>query len=222
MNDRLVTDDDMDMLYVIHRAIGRDVEAFAQVVPTLTQGDSERVTGLRDWYHFLERTVDLHHRGEDDEICPILTAKVPEFEVHQARIKDEHANLLVLMAQAKDGFEALTLASTDHWIASRDELSVALATLDEAMKSHLSGEENDLLGCMKTCMSLRELKDFEKAGAKKTSMSDISVLLPWVLSAATEEEKEKFMEIFPWFVKLLYRLWWKRKFERMASPLGAL
>lgn len=89
------------------------------------------------------------------------------------------------------------------------------------MKAHLSGEEDDLLGCMKTCMSLRELRDFKKAGAKKTPMSDISVLLPWVLSAATEEEVKKFMTIFPWFIKYLYRWRWKRKFERMASPLGA-
>jgi hypothetical protein len=35
------------------------------------------------------------------------------------------------------------------------------------------------------------------------------------------EEKEKFMTLFPWVIKLLHRRWWKRKFERMASPLGA-
>ncbi|MDA1188939.1 MAG: hemerythrin domain-containing protein [Chloroflexi bacterium] len=220
--DRLVQRSDLDMVYLIHRAIRVEVNAFNEVVPALTFSGQERVKRLVDWYDFVQRAVELHHKGEDAVICPMLTAKRPEFAEDQARLAEQHRQLTTFMREAGGALEELAQATDAEFTQKRDETAAKFHTLKEYMDGHLGDEEDkSLLPCAMLCMTIKEMKKVERQGAKETSFSDLALLLPWVLSVATEEEKKSMGDVIPWFIMLVYRWFWKRKFERLSSPLKA-
>ena len=101
----------------------------------------------------------------------------------------------------------------------RDELASKLIALLDFLEGHIGHEEQDLVSCAKTCITYRELRGIEKEGGKKIPINDLALVLPWVVAAANETERPKVMAILLLPVRLVYRFWWRWKFERMSNPL---
>jgi hypothetical protein len=58
-------------------------------------------------------------------------------------------------------------------------------------------------------------------GAKTTSFADLSLIVPWVISSADDRERRLLEGVLPWPVRLLYRLSWRSRYERLVSELEA-
>ena len=207
------------MFILVHRAMRNDVRAFADVVPGLQPGVRDRVRRLSDWFYFLLRTVELHHEGEDEDLCPLLTRRVPSFAHHQARIAEDHKRLRAQMGEVKQDLELLAQSQDGDFVQRRDELAGKLVSLRDFLDRHVEHEEQDLVSCAKSCLTFRELRGIERDGGRKIPIKDLALVLPWVVAAANETERRKAMAMLPLPVRLVYRFWWRWKFERMSSPL---
>ena len=196
-----------------------DVRAFADVVPGLQPGQRDRTRRLSSWFYFVQRTVELHHEGEDRDLCPLLTAKDPSFAHHQVRIIEDHKRLKAEMREVKQALELLAQAQDGEFVGQRDELASKLSALLDFLEGHIGHEEQDLVSCAKTCITYRELRGIEREGGKKIPIKDLALVLPWVVAAANETERRKLMAALPLPVRLVYRFWWRWRFERMNSPL---
>ena len=209
------------MFLLVHRAMRNDVRAFADVVPGLQPGVSDRVRRLSDWFYFVQRTVELHHEGGDDDLCPLLTRRVPSFATHQAKILEDHKCLKAQIGEVKQGLELLAQAQDEEFAQQRNELVGKLAALRDFLDGHIEHEEQDLVSCAKSCITYRELRGIERDGGRRIPIKDLALVLPWVVAAANETERRKAMAMLPLPVRLVYRFWWRRRFERMGSPLAA-
>ncbi len=206
LEDRLITQEDLDLFLLVHRATRNDVRAFADVVPGLqpSQGD---------------RAKALHHEAEDKDFCPLLTEKDPSFGRHQERIARDHQELLVRIGEVKQDFDLLAQAGNEDFIQQRDVLAPKMVALRDFLEGHMDHEEQDLVGCAKSCLTFRELRDLENKGGRRIPIKDLSLVLPWVVSVANDAERRNVMSILPLPVRLLYRFWWRARFDRKMNPL---
>ena len=217
--DRLITQEDLDLFLLVHRAMLNDVRAFARVVPGLQPGESDRVRSLSNWFYFVQRTVELHHEGEDRDLCPLLTVKDPSFAQHQARIVKDHTRLKAEMGEVKQDLDLLAQDQDGDFVRQRDELASKFNAVLEFLEGHIGHEEEDLVSCAKSCITYRELRHIEREGGKKTPIKDLALVLPWIVAAGDETERRKVMAVLPLPLRLVYRFWWRPRFERMSNPL---
>ena len=63
----------------------------------------------------------------------------------------------------------------------------------------------------------KEQLDFEKKLQKTTPRQHLALALPWILSALDEAEFQKLYAALPAPLRVLYRLSWKNKYERLTA-----
>ncbi len=219
--ERPVTQDDMNMFLLAHKAMRRDIPALAGTVSALKPGDTTRLNALSDLFDTVYRTVKMHHTGEDDAVCPVLTEKVPSFAPHQAAIFQQHKGLMMMLKEMKGDVARLAVAEGSLFDAERSKLMPRLTALTGYVESHLRYEEGDMVSCARSCLTYKELRAMGKKSVRKSPLGDIAAALPWVLSAADDAERRAVLKEVPWGARLLYRFWWKPSYERKVRPLSA-
>jgi hemerythrin-like domain-containing protein len=197
----------------------KDVRAFADVAPSLQPGQKDRVKSIGDWFYFIHRTVQIHHEGEDRDFCPLLTEKDPSFAVHQEKIFKDHQQLVAQMREVKLDLDRLAESQDEDFPRRRDELATKLVALRDFLEGHMEHEEEDLVSCAKSCMTVRELRGIENEGGRRIPIRDLALVLPWVMAVADDSERQSVMSLLPLPARYLYRFWWKGRFERMTNPL---
>lgn len=89
------------------------------------------------------------------------------------------------------------------------------------MNEHLDHEEAAIIDRMKRTITLADIAEIERGGAKTTSFGDLSLIVPWVISSADDRERRLLEGVLPWPVRLLYKLSWRSRYERLVSELEA-
>lgn len=217
MRDRLVNDDDLRLFFLMHRAIRSDLARLPQAVAALDANDSERLGGIRRWLERIAQAIEHHHRGEDEWLYPRLARDEPAFEATQRVLEAEHHALDPALARARVGLDALSQSA--HFERDRDVLVDALATLRDQMQAHLDVEEAATLGLMKRFVTVADLKAFEQATARRTTLADLALVLPWMAGFADVQERVMLDAILPWPVKWILRWWWQPSYARLAAAL---
>lgn len=205
----LVTDDDLALFFLMHKAIRSHLAALVRAVPDTGVRDPERRAALARWFTFLERAIHAHHEGEDAKVYPKIRARDPSFADELAVLQADHAELDPLLAKVLAGLEAGAVVGPD------------LNRLERLMSDHLAREEAAIVERMKRTMTLADMDEIEREGAKTTSLSDLSLIVPWVMASADARERRLLEDVLPWPVKLLYRLSWRSRYERLANVLEA-
>lgn len=197
MTDPLVTEDDIALFLLMHKAIRKDLAALAAAPHA-------------EWFAFLQRSIHLHHTGEEEWLYPTLLAKDPTFAADLEALTEDHAVL-----------DPMTERIARAFAAGSAEVGPLLAELERLMADHLAREEAAVIPRMRRFMTLAELKEFEKREAKRSSFADLALVLPWVLSSADDREREMVFAVLPFPVKVMYRLAWKKRYERLTSTTKA-
>jgi len=215
VRDRIVTPDDLTLFFLIHRAIRTDLAAFADAIATVDPADRTRIAQLSRWLGFVERAIHAHHEGEDEWLYPLVAGRDPGFAAARAGLEAEHRALDPALIDVRARLEALAT------IEDRAALAAAARGLAEHMRAHLDREEEVLVPAMTRWVTLRELGDFEREGSRKTSLRDLSLVLPWVASAATPAELATLRGVLPWPVRLLHRWSWQPSYDRLQRAFRA-
>lgn len=203
-NSPLVSNDDIALFLLMHKAIRRGLASLASAAPTSARGE---------WFSFMARAIHHHHHTEESDLYPLLLRKDPSFADELARLEADHAQLDPYIARITAGFAALP--------GSAEALRDDLVAFEALMRDHLDREEAAVVPRMLRTVTVAELKAFEKEGGKNASFADLAMVLPWVLDAADEREKEMVNEVLPWPARLLYRVSWRSRYARLAGEVAA-
>jgi Hemerythrin HHE cation binding domain len=219
--DHPVTQEDMNMFLLAHKAMRRDFPALAGIVRSLQPDQAARLKALGAVFDTIYCTVKMHHTGEDHDFCPVLTAKVKAFAVHEAALVQQHKGLMTMLKEMKADIVHLTAAQGSDFAELQGKLAAKLGALNDYVEGHLRYEERDMVGCAKTCLTYKELRDIGRRSVKKSPLRDIALALPWVLSASNDAERRALLNELPLPARLIYRFWWKPGYERKVRPLSA-
>lgn len=203
-NSPLVSDDDIALFLLMHKAIRRGLSALATSAPTAARGE---------WFSFMARAIHHHHHAEESDLYPLLLRKDPSFADDLARLEADHDQLDPFIARITEGFASLP--------RSAEALHDDLVAFEALMREHLDREEAAVVPRMLRTVTVAELKGFEKEGGKTASFADLAMVVPWVLDAANERERAMVNEVLPWPARLLYRVSWKSRYARLAGEVAA-
>jgi hypothetical protein len=180
---------------LVHATLRRDAAELVHAAASETF--SRRVT-------LVDRVLSVHHRGEEDLLLPEIVERQPGFAPTSVMIEQQHARLDAAVGQLK---RCARHGTTDERAAQADEV---LRLLEE----HLWTEEQRLLPVWQASFTAAELEEFGARLRWSTPVRDMRVMVPWLLEAAPPSFQQLAADHVPPPVRALYRLWWRRRFQR--------
>lgn len=159
----------------VHWAVRRDI---ARLSAALAEGRETSPAAISAYW--AETSVQLHHHHEleDTVVAPLMGERLGE-RVQSLRVRNGQEH--VAMAAAMDEFDNAVSATTFEISAARD----AVARLHDAIETHLSHEEADVLPLIPEAFTLDDVAFFQAESARTNPPH---AFLPWVLDEAREAD----------------------------------
>lgn len=204
-----LTDQDMDIMRVLHSALRRDGARLEQSVERFGTQDAETHDALLLGWHGFSSSLHHHHRTEDRHIWPVIRAKLTERPDDMAvldAMEDEHSRI-------DPAIEAIERAFDDPEVGV-DEVAQRIADFVQLLRSHLEHEEREAFPLMRTLISQREWAALNRSAMKELSFGELAALGPWVLDGASPQDVRTVLSEFPPPLRLVHRLWWNPRYHR--------
>lgn len=171
---------DMTMMYVMHRAFRRDLDAFAAATASTPVADRASWRALAERWGVFSTALHHHHSGEDAGLWPLLTerAEGAQRETLEA-MEAEHAEIDPILTACAAGFTRLADHADE---GARAALAVRAAAARESLARHLRHEETDAIRIIQEHMTNAEwLALEEEYFAKRFTPRQLFALVPWAL-----------------------------------------
>jgi hypothetical protein len=205
---------DMTMMYLMHHAFRRDLDAFAGAVPRTPVEDRRAWRAMARRWELFSTTLHHHHHGEDTGLWPLLVerANASERATLQA-MEDEHAEIDPLLAGAAAGFARL---SEHPDVDARAALSVRVAAARESLGRHLRHEETEAIALVQRVMTRSDWESVDAHFKESLPFGLLVKAVPWVLHQVPSEVR---LQVFS-ETGLAHRLLWlltRRGFARREA-----
>ncbi len=211
---------DLRPSYLEHRAMRMDAERLAQLVAAARPDDSDRLTALAAWYGHYEGAIHDHHTAEEAVIYPALLARDPSFAEADGELEGQHRVLADRLTVARESLDGLSAsAGGAAWEREQAEAVLAAEALREIIDRHTHREEDVAFSRYRRAFTAAEFTDLGKAAWKVVGARAVVFAGPWVLDHATPEERARTLAGQPLFLRLLYHLWLRPRYARIARPL---
>ncbi len=142
--------DTSDML-AVHAALRSSLGSAPDFIASAA-GDDQRRALIANYYDNLIEFLRVHHEGEEALVFPLLAERAPEQMAVVATAKDQHEEVVSLMATVGDRRTAWE-AEGDP---AADGLVGAIGTLNDVLCVHLSEEEATVLPVASVCLTPEE------------------------------------------------------------------
>ncbi|MGY4857659.1 hemerythrin domain-containing protein [Cryobacterium sp. AP23] len=200
----------------IHRMFRAGFGEGPALVGGVAERDADQAEIVGDYLAMLSIGLHAHHEGEDTMLWGRLEKRAPSCAAHVARMKAQHAEMLVHLEELD--------ASLPAWRASgqtADAASVtaALDGINAALAVHLPDEETNIVPVMETVITPREVDALAEHGRKSTPKGKMFVTLGSILTAQPDGGDTWQHEHLPAPVRLLWRLVGKSRYERYRATL---
>ena len=200
--------------YVTHRALRKDTDRIKTISSKFDQYSVVDWKKIAAWFDYHGKMVYYHHHGEDVYFFPWIKQRSSRFSAQLQKMDDEHKALDRFMEKMKNLFSGLRSGQS----ISREEFNMTTIAYTMLLINHLDEEEvfvEDALKEFKT----EEIFTAEAQYLKQMPQEQKSGSLPWMVDVMQPEEREAFFSITPFFVKWIYSLSAKPKFEKMVSAI---
>ena len=164
--------------------------------------DAGDLTQARRRAELLARVLHHHHRAEDTVLFPALVDRQPGLVVTTDELEAQHLGLDV----------ALSALPGD------------LTTADEArrlIERHLGQEEHLVLPVWMASFTTAEHDRFAAALRRATPLRDAGLMISWLLDTAPDGAFDAAWDQVPPALRMMYRVWWRRRYERAFGSVGA-
>jgi Hemerythrin HHE cation binding domain len=203
---------DMTLMYVMHHAFRRDLEAFARTVPETPVEDRETWQALAVRWERFSVPLHHHHHGEDTWLWPALMERVSEEDrATLEAMEAEHADIDPALEACAAGFARLA----EHPDAdARAALSVRLTAVREALGRHLFHEETETIALIQEVMTQAEFEEVDEHFKEGLTLGLLARTVPWALHGLPGTTLE---ELFTHTGRMHKVLWLvtRRSFERL-------
>jgi hemerythrin-like domain-containing protein len=204
-----LTDDDMEIMRILHDAFRRDGSRLERAADRYGTQDAEAHDALLLGWHGLSSSLHHHHTVEDRHIWPVIRAKCaqrPDDLAVLDAMEEEHSRIDPAIAAVEEAF--------DDREARVDEVAERIAALVSLLRSHLAHEERDAFPLIRTLITTKEWDALNRASVKEASLSQLAQLAPWVLDGAGPEDVRRILSELPAPVRLVHRLWWNPRYRK--------
>ncbi|WP_066360811.1 hemerythrin domain-containing protein [Herbidospora mongoliensis] len=200
------TSPDLVTFLAFHRGLRRDFGRLADALDRLPAGDTARRALIDDHTSLQLRALHHHHSDEDANIWPYLRKEAPQAGEVLDRLEEEHQEMDRVI-------ERLTGPTRTAAEQARD-----LRRLHDLLNSHLDLEEGEVVPLIRAHIPADW---WEEAGKEVTKSHgrDLPFVAAWTLDAATPEQREHILRTAPVILRVLYRLSWRRSYERRITSV---
>ena len=215
---------DARFMFAMHAAMRRDLDRLQHAVRSL--GREDRVPrSVEEGWSVLRRQIESHHRAEDDDLWPVLRARVVSAS-ERAEIDDmarEHARIppaLVAVGDAVSGGldRAQAVIDLTAGVLDREQAVLDLTT---RVLEHLEHEERSVLPLIEQHLTDAEWHDFLRLERSKHGPRERTEFLAWVLDEATSDHAETVLGELPAPGRFVYRRFIKPRYDaRRLWSLG--
>ena len=200
----------------IHRYFRAGFGEGRALVEGVAESDAAHADVVGEHLSMLSVGLHGHHEGEDILLWGTLEQRAPSCAVHVARMKEQHAIMLVHLNELD--------AALPAWRASARSTDAAgvLAALDgitAALAAHLPDEEANIVPVMEVTLTPKEVDALADHGRKATPKGKTFEQLGAILAAQPDGGAEWQRTHLPAPVRLIWRLIGKPKYEANRAEL---
>jgi Hemerythrin HHE cation binding domain len=139
MTDHAPRPDTSDMP-AVHKVFRSSLASAPAFSASATEDDGRRVL-IANYYTNVLAFLEAHHEGEEELVFPLLAERAPESKNLVEQAKGQHAQVVGLMATARDNLGS--------WVAAGDSgasgVVRSLKDLNDVLSAHLDQEEAEIL-----------------------------------------------------------------------------
>lgn len=200
----------------IHRYFRAGFGEGRALVEGVAESDAAHADVVGDHLSMLSVGLHGHHEGEDLLLWDALEQRAPSCAVHVARMKEQHALMLVHLNSLD--------AALPAWRASGGSTDAAgvLTALDgvtAALAAHLPDEETNIVPVMEVTLTPKEVDALADHGRKATPKGKTFEQLGAILAAQPDGGAEWQRSHLPAPVRLIWRLVGKPRYEANRAAL---
>lgn len=197
---------DLVLFLAFHAGLRREFGRLAEALDRCDPRDERRRAVIDEHAALLLRALHHHHSEEDEEIWPLLRGLVPEATAVLDRLEADHQEMDAVIARLSGPRRPAR------------EVVADLRTLDRLLNTHLDLEESEVVPLIREHVSTAWWEE----SAKKVTKShgrDLPMIAAWVIDAAAPADREHIFAAAPAVMRILYRLSWRRAYERRVSQV---
>ncbi|RXZ47612.1 hemerythrin domain-containing protein [Agromyces fucosus] len=200
----------------IHRYFRAGFGEGRALVEGVAESDAAHADVVGDHLSMLSVGLHGHHEGEDILLWGALEQRAPSCAAHVARMKEQHALMLVHLNELD--------AALPAWRASgrSTDAAAVLAALDgitAALAAHLPDEEANIVPVMEVTLTPKEVDALADHGRKATPKGKTFEQLGAILAAQPDGGAEWQRSHLPAPVRLIWRLIGKPKYLANRAAL---
>lgn len=209
---------DLTTFTVVHRALRRGGSRLPLALRGLGVADTARARAIRRWYGGFRAELDGHRTVEDHVLFPVLAERVPTFAEHTDRLAREHQ----MLADAQRGVALALdrLVETEAAGTARTAAHEAACELSSLLDSHIGFEDADILPLYLRHFTEDEYREVEDRARELVDARRLPFAVPWMLDAATPDERRRLLARAPLAVKVLWYAGRRRHARLSARALG--
>jgi hypothetical protein len=163
--------------------------------------DADDIRGAARRAELLATVLHHHHRAEDTVLFPALTARQPGAAVTTDVLEEQHVALDVALA------------------ALPGDLAGA-GDVRRLVEHHLGLEEQHVLPIWMASFTAAEHERFAGSLRRATPVRDAGLMIAWLLDTAPDGAFDVAWDQVPTALRLVHRVWWRRRYERVFGSLG--
>ena len=207
---------DMTMMYVMHHAFRRDLEAFAAAAGTTPASDRRAWQAMAKRWEIFSSALHHHHSGEDAGLWPALLDRADdEGRATLEAMEAEHSEIDPILQACATGFERLA-GHADEDV--RAALAVRLVAAKERLAEHLKHEETEAIALIQALLTPEEWETITKEHFDSdVSFKEILTLVPWVAHQLPESALRELLSKPGGSVHRVMLLLTKRRFDRLQK-----
>ncbi|MEV5408742.1 hemerythrin domain-containing protein [Thermopolyspora sp. NPDC052614] len=197
---------DLVLFLVFHAGLRRDFKRLADAYDRCDPGDARRLAPIDEHTALLLRALHHHHTSEDEEIWPMLRTLAPEAGEVLDRLEADHQDM-----------DAVIERLTSGRLTTREKAD-DLRRLHELLSGHLDLEEAHAVPVIRERVSAEW---WEEVGERvsKSQGRDLPMIAAWLMDVAGPAERQHILDTAPMIMRVLYRLSWRRAYERRAAQI---
>ena len=204
-----------DDLYLIHGLFRNAFRHAPLMVSSASQADPGRVSRVAAHLDEVLTVLHGHHQHEDTLWWEAIKERAPEAREDVERMAQSHQEIEFLIQPLRDQLRRWQQAPE-----AQEALVLMLREFEEKLETHLTDEEQHIKPVAARVLSQAEWDEAQKRGMAETPKERLFFTLGYLRRGApTEALRADFWGKLPLPARLIYRLFWKKKFEREWADL---
>jgi hemerythrin-like domain-containing protein len=204
-----------------HTAFRRDTARLIEQLARLDVRDAARIQLLVAWFAKMEHSLHIHHTVEDEVLWPAIRDRDPGFDAEQQLMEDEHGELDAALTATRRALQTLAVTGGTVRDDARRAAESSAVRLRGVLLEHLDDEEARALPRLGELFSAEEYAQLDARARRQLRMkpADMAFSGAWYISALDREDAAHMLREAPFALRVLYRLAWRRSYERATAFL---